>query len=177
MTATLDIAATRRALEQRRAALVAERPGIALAAAGGDPGAIADARAVAEELSDIAVQLEGLDLAAAEARRLDAVRQQQQAERARQERAEHVADLRATLGAELAALETVLVDIGLRVVGIDALARELDGLEATPTTPAYRRRYAAVRVVGRTRAALRCWAELLPGGQDPKPLGPDDVPR
>lgn len=173
---TFDIAATRAELEQRRAVLTAERPAVALRAAGGDASAIEQARHLTAELADIGLRLEGLALAEQEARRLGDVQKQQQAERARQERARVIAEVRAHLGREMSVMEEILVKLGECAVGIDALALELDGLESSPATPPYRRRYAAVRTLGRVRAALRCWAQLQPGGEDPRPLGDGDVP-
>lgn len=170
----LDIPELRRTLEQRRDELLGRRPTVALAAAGGDQAAIEQARRLTTELADLGVQLEGLGLAEREQRRLAEVRKQAAAAAADRERLDRIADLRTELATELGTIERLLVELGAHAAHVDALALELDRLEANPTTPPYRRRWFARRVIGRATAALGCWAG--PGGRDPKPLGGHDVP-
>lgn len=175
-TTPLDIPELRHRHQLRRDELLGRRPALALKAASGDASAIEQARHLTAELADLAAQMEGLDLAEREQRRLEAVRKQEAEAAARQRTAERIAGLRDELRDELLAIEPLLVELGAHATRVDGLALELDGLEANPTTPPYRRRWFARRVVGRALAALNCWPAMLPGGQDPKPLGAADVP-
>lgn len=172
-----DLTEQRQRLEQRRATLTAQRPTVALAAAGGTPDAITDARHLTEELADLAVQLDGLDVAEQELRRLETVRKREQAAAAEQDRVATVAEVRGHLGQALTELEAVLLDLEHRVARVDTLAIRLDQLEVRPAqAPPFRQRFLAARVVGRARAALALWRGLLgPGGWDTKALGPGDV--
>src|SRR5690242_8201709 len=104
-----DLAHQRQALEARHADLTAQRPALALAAAGGDRAAIDAARDLAAELADVALALDGLDLAEQEAGRRASVARSEQEAAARQQARDDLALARLALGAELAAAEEAIV--------------------------------------------------------------------
>lgn len=174
-----EIAERRRELEARRDTLIARRPSVALAAAGGDPAALETARAITGELADLVVELDGLDLAQREVARLDEAGRRQRAAERRRELTNVLGDARATLAAELVATEARLATLAEQLARLAAAAQSVDQAAGR-----VEQRSAAVvatrlRLAGRLAAITGVnWPLLLVRGalDDHTPLSPADVP-
>lgn len=161
-------------LAARHADLTAQRPDVALRAAGGDPAAIEEARRLS---ADLVVQIEGLDLAEREAQGwVDATRSEAEA-RDHQERLAEAERVHGVLLAEVAAADAVIGDRLLDALGrVMTMARAADAARISAGQQPIIAPVIRKRLVERVCGILWQTCHFRPPGS-PAPLGEADVPR